>query len=62
MDNKKDVFWSDEVEIGDGSNVTTWIRVTPQFRDFYKKVKEKKQVLGVILSDDELNFGFIVKD
>jgi len=57
----QDIYWDDNAPIGQENKETTWFRVSPQFRDFYKLVKEKDEILGVIIDDKELNIGFIVQ-
>jgi len=54
------IFWSDDAEIGKEYKETTWYRITPHFRDFIQKIRQKFNILGVIL-DEELNIGFIVE-
>jgi len=37
----KQIFWSDKAEIGKEYKETTWYRVTPHFRDFIQKIRQK---------------------
>lgn len=55
------IFWGDEAEREKECRETTWYRVTPHFRDFIQKIRQKFNILGIILDDEELNIGFIVE-
>lgn len=58
----EDVYWNDSVASGKEYSQTTWFRISPELRDFYKLVKSKEKIAAVILEEDSLNIGFILAD